>query len=91
MYYVYVLKNPKGVLYKGSTSDLNKRLDEHLSSKYKSFTRNRGPWELIYTEEYKSRKEAEKREKFFKSGKGRSFLKDLSSSRGGAIGSSQGS
>ena len=39
------------------------------------FTSNKGPWELIYKEEYPNRSLAMKQEKFLKSGKGREFLK----------------
>ena len=39
------------------------------------FTKGRGPWELIYWEEFKTRTEAIKREHFLKSGKGREFLR----------------
>ena len=76
MYYAYVLKNPKGILYKGSTDDLIKRTEQHNGKTiFSSFTKKRGPWELVYSEEFATRTEAVEREKFFKSGKGREFLK----------------
>ena len=37
----------------------------------------RCPFEVIYTEDYETRMEAETREKFLKSGKGREELKKL--------------
>ena len=76
MYYVYVLRNPKGILYKGFTSNLKKRLKQHNSNDgFLSYTNNRGPWKLIYKEEYETEKNARFREKFLKSGVGREFLK----------------
>ena len=75
MYYAYVLRNPKGVLYKGSTDNLKERIKKHNSDDgFRRYTNNRGTWKLVYKEEFKTRKEAELREKFFKSGKGRECL-----------------
>ncbi|MAT56385.1 MAG: hypothetical protein CMF23_00275 [Ignavibacteriae bacterium] len=68
-YFVYILTSLKdSKRYIGMTSDLNKRLKEHNSGKVKS-TKNRRPLELIYTEEFISKKEASNRETFFKSHK----------------------
>jgi putative endonuclease len=77
MFFAYVLENPKGIFYKGSTANLEKRIDEHNTGKYKSFTKNRGPWKLFYFEAFFTREEAEAREKFFKSKAGWYFLKLL--------------
>ena len=79
MYSVYVIRNQQGVFYKGQTSDLPKRMQEHNNpdGSFKSFTKNKGPWELIYSEEYSTRSEAMLREKFLKTGKGRDFLKGI--------------
>ncbi len=63
-----------GRLYKGQTSDLNERVKQHNSGKTKS-TKGFMPWELIYFEKFKTREEAVFREKYFKSGIGREFLK----------------
>lgn len=77
MFFAYVLENPRGVFYKGSTDNLSKRLQQHNSNNgFSSFTGRRGPWMLVYSEKFGSRKEAETREKFFKTGKGRNFLKN---------------
>ena len=76
MYYVYVLQNPKGKLYKGFTSDLEKRLSQHNSEDgFSSYTNSEGPWKLVHKEEYENADEAKQREKFFKTGNGRQFLK----------------
>jgi putative endonuclease len=50
-----------------------RRIYEHNDGFVKS-TKNRKPLELIYFEEFQLKSEAMKREKFFKSGLGRSFL-----------------
>jgi putative endonuclease len=77
MFYAYVIENAKGILYKGSSNNLEKRLGQHNANNgFPSFTAKRGPWKLIYSEEFKTRKEAEARESFFKTGAGRRFLRD---------------
>ncbi|HBF13309.1 MAG TPA: hypothetical protein DDW49_08015 [Deltaproteobacteria bacterium] len=72
---VYVIKNSEGKLYKGYTTDLNKRIQYH-NQELGSWTRHRGPWQLVYQESCNDKSEALKREKFLKSGKGREFLKE---------------
>ncbi len=76
MQIVYVLTNKEGKLYKGITSDLNKRLWYH-NNNLSGYTKNKGPWKLVYKEEYSSKKTALIREKFLKSGKGRELLKNI--------------
>lgn len=75
MYTVYVLKsNKNGKRYVGYTSKtVEVRLKEHNGGSNK-FTSKNGPFVLIYTENYTVKTEAIKREKFLKSGQGRSFL-----------------
>ena len=77
MYFVYVLQSLKdGKHYTGSTSDLDRRLRQHNAGTTES-TKRRRPFELIYHEEYLTKIEAEEREQFLKSGKGREELKQL--------------
>ncbi len=77
MYYVYILKSERnGKLYKGLTNDLKRRIKEHNSGK-STFTRNNGPWKLIYYETFLSEKDARIEEKFLKSGKGKERIKYL--------------
>ena len=77
MYFVYVIKSTvDGRLYKGLTSDLQKRIYEHNRGKTKT-TKAFKPWELVYYEEFSTRDEAREREKYFKTGAGRRFLKSL--------------
>jgi len=61
-------------LYKGHCGDLRERLKQHNSGFTKSI-KAYIPFELVYFEEFASREEAIKREKFFKSAAGRRFLK----------------
>jgi len=77
-YFVYILQNPKGKLYIGQTNNLKRRLEEHNNPHYiKSYytKRIKGPWKLIYNEEYKTRSESVLREKYLKSGTGRRWIK----------------
>jgi len=71
---VYVLISEKnGYRYIGHTNDLKRRISEHNAGLTKSIRFQR-PFRLIYTEIFKSRNEAIKRERFLKSGKGREWL-----------------
>ena len=75
MFYVYVLVSKKDhLLYTGYTSNLKKRLKEHLMGNVDS-TRARRPLDLIYYEAYKSKQLALRREKFLKTTKGKQQLR----------------
>lgn len=77
MYYVYILKSKKNKkLYKGFTNDLKRRIKEHNCGK-SIFTRNNGPWKLIYYEGFISKEDARREELFLKSGKGKERIKYL--------------
>ena len=72
---VYVLQgNSNGKLYIGQTADLKRRLFEH-GNRLSRYTKGRGPWKLIYQEEYHTRAKAMAREHFLKSGTGRDWFK----------------
>ena len=76
MFFVYFLKSSKNDdLYIGSTENLEKRISSHNSGKVKS-TKFYRPWELLEYEEYESRSEAVKKEKFFKSHQQKEILKE---------------
>jgi putative endonuclease len=71
MFHVYILRNVRsGRLYTGYTSDLTQRIGQHNNGITKS-TKNRGAWELVRSEEFATRAEAMRRERYLKSGKGR--------------------
>lgn len=76
MYYTYVLMSQKdGNLYIGWSDDLKKRVSLHNEGKVAA-TKGRRPLTLIYYEACKNKNKAIEREKYFKSGFGRKFLKD---------------
>lgn len=56
--WVYILKCADGKYYTGSTTDLEKRLYEHKTRKYKGFTSYRLPVKLVFSQEFNSYKEA---------------------------------
>jgi len=75
-FFVYILKSLKdNKLYIGQTNNLESRLSRHNSGKVIA-TRNRRPLVLIYNEEYKSRADAMKREKYLKSLKNPSYIEN---------------
>jgi putative endonuclease len=74
MYYVYVLRNPSGKLYIGSTENLEERVKRHKEGGVR-WTSAHGPWELAYSETYSTRAEAMRKEKGLKSGKANQELR----------------
>lgn len=76
MFYTYVLKSKKnGNWYTGFTNDLRKRFMEHNSGK-STYTKGRGPFELIYYEACLSIDDAKSRELFLKTGMGKRYIKN---------------
>ncbi len=58
-----MLECADGTLYTGIATDLERRLEEHNSSpRGAKYTRARRPVKLVYTETYKDRSSASKRE-----------------------------
>lgn len=77
MFYTYILKSEKsGRYYVGHTSDLEERLSYHNSGKVKA-TRNKGPWEAVYYETFKTKTEANRRELEIKKKKSRKYIEFL--------------
>jgi len=75
VYYTYVLRSRRdGKLYIGFCSNLKKRVKEHNVGKVTT-TNLRRPFELVYFEACLDKDKAVKREKYFKTGFGRRFLK----------------
>jgi len=76
-YFVYVIYS-KTVRkkYTGYTENVSIRLRQHNEGTLSRFTKNKGPWELIYTEEFINKADALKREKYLKTGAGRDFIKE---------------
>ena len=76
-YTVYILQSKKtSRYYIGSTADVGRRLFEHNSGKSKS-TRNRGPYVLVYVEDFRTKQEAYRREMQIKRYKGGEAFKNL--------------
>jgi putative endonuclease len=76
MYYVYILQSIRKPdwLYKGSTSDLKKRVPEHNAGKNFSTTPY-APFKLIYYESYLLKSDAEARERFLKTSMGKRVIR----------------
>lgn len=74
-FYVYILFSKKDKkLYIGFTENFETRIREHFNGKVRA-TKDRRPLILIYFEAFRSKKDAKARERFLKSGFGRSQLK----------------
>lgn len=75
-YYNYILKSKKdGKCYTGITNDLRKRLSQHNEG-LSTYTRGRGPFELIYYEACLLKDKARSREIYLKTGMGKRYLKN---------------
>ncbi|MEI7810683.1 MAG: GIY-YIG nuclease family protein [bacterium] len=63
MYYLYILKCADETLYTGITTDLERRLVEHNTSKKGAkYTMARRPVEIVYSKRFKNRSNASKEE-----------------------------
>ena len=77
MYYVYILQSEKrGRFYIGYSKDAEKRLLLHNQGKVKA-TQYLIPWKMIYFEQWPTRAEALKRERYIKIQKSRRFIEKL--------------
>ena len=80
-YYVYVLQNEKDdSFYVGSTQDLNQRVERHNTGRSR-YTKNRGSWKLLYTEQYDTRAQAMQREQQIKKWKNKKYIEQLIASK----------
>ncbi len=74
-YYVYVIYSEHfDKYYIGQTNNPKFRLSQHNSEKA-GFTKRYQPWSIIYAENFKTRSEAVKSEKYLKSLKNKERLK----------------
>ena len=77
MYYVYVLlSEADGQFYIGFTLDINRRLSRHRRIEAAS-TKPRRPLRLLYYEAHQSRADAVRRERYFKTAKGKTTLRQI--------------
>ena len=74
VYALFSLKDHK--FYIGLTNNVRRRTREHISGKNPS-TSSRRPLELVYYEGHLSKQDAARRERYFKSTKGRSTLRQM--------------
>ena len=76
MYFVYVIKSEiRKYIYVGLTNNLERRIDEHNKG-YNKTTKPYRPFTLIHSEIFETRSQARIKEKYFKSGIGREFIKN---------------
>ena len=74
-YVVYILYSRKyDKIYIGFTSNLIARFKSHNELGTKGYTKRYRLWEVIFVDFYKSKREAMSREKYLKSGVGRSWI-----------------
>ena len=66
LYYVYVILCKDNSFYTGYTKDLDLRMRLHMNGKAARYTRMHRPKKIVYIEEFGSRAEAMKREKWIK-------------------------
>ena len=77
MYSVYILQSEtNGSYYVGQTADVEGRLKRHNAGTERS-TRGKGPWKLVYVEQYATRGEAMAREAEIKARKKRTYIEKL--------------
>jgi putative endonuclease len=77
MWFVYIIVSQKdNIHYSGISQDVSKRLDRQNNEKNR-FTKGYMPWILLYLEPFHNAADARKREKYFKSGVGRKFIKTM--------------
>jgi len=78
MFLVYVLYSVNGKKgYTGLTNDVERRLFEHNVSETSGYSLRYRPWTLIRQEQYLTKQEAMRREKFLKTGRGRMEIKSF--------------
>lgn len=65
-YTVYILECGDNTLYTGITNHLQQRINQHHQGKGAKYTRGRGPFKLVWTEEHPDRASASRREREIK-------------------------
>jgi putative endonuclease len=82
MFYIYLIYSQSADKhYIGFTSSLSARLDAHNHPQNKGWTKSFKPWVLVYSEEFETKPEAMKREKYLKSIKNKEYLLELISKK----------
>ena len=79
--FCYILYSAKlNKYYVGSTTDIDRRLQEHNRGKEK-FTKAGLPWELVYKESFEDLKQARQKEAYIKKMKSRKYIQALIGSK----------
>ena len=77
MYFIYIIQSyVDSSFYIGYTSYLDRRIQQHNKGLSK-YTSTKKPWKLVYSEEFITKTEAIKKEKFLKNQKSRYFYNKL--------------
>lgn len=75
MYFVYLIECSDKSIYTGISTDVTRRFNEHKNGKGGHYTRSRKVIKILYTEKFKTRSQALKREAEIKSWKKEKKLK----------------
>jgi putative endonuclease len=76
-FHLYILQSrATSRYYIGQTCELEQRIAYH-NANYSKSLKNRGPWDLVYTEHYATRTEALRRERQIKSWKDPRMIEKL--------------
>jgi putative endonuclease len=77
VYYLYILQSEStGRFYIGQTQNVPERLVYH-NANYSKSLKNRGPWRLVFTQQFRTRSEAVRRERQIKLWKDRRMIEKL--------------
>ena len=77
-YWTYIIRNPVGRFYIGSTQDQSVRLRSHNDAEDPKgkYTRKNGPWELVWSEQHPTRAAAMRREREIKAKKSAKWIRE---------------
>ncbi len=81
MFFVYVIQSKEGYVYVGSTSDVDKRVNQH-NQHLAGWTKRGTEWNVVHLETFSTLSAARKRERWFKTGVGRDYIASLLSVSG---------
>ena len=76
---LYILRNAVGRYYVGVTANLEERLKQHSDPAINPsrWTKSRGPWILVFSQDFPNTRSARRAENFIKRMKSRSFIERL--------------
>jgi len=79
-WFIYILECKDKTLYTGMTNDIESRIAKHASKKGAKYTRSKGVGHVVYSEKFKTKSEALKRESEIKSWPRKEKLKLIAAS-----------